>query len=56
MLGEGIVPRVDAITTRSFPNPPYREPDMPFRHPDSGQFVSPPHPEDASRDLRGRFR
>jgi hypothetical protein len=25
------------------------------RHPHTGQFLSPPHPEDGSRDARGRF-
>jgi hypothetical protein len=31
------------------------EPDMPPRHPVSGRFLAPPHPEDDGRDTSGRF-
>jgi hypothetical protein len=56
MLEPGLVPRIDGVTARSWPNPDYREPDMPFRHPDSGKFVSPPHPQHDDRDVKGRYR
>jgi hypothetical protein len=57
MLGEGLVPRIDGVTGRAWSNPdPHGTPDIPPQHPVTGRFMSPPHPEDASRDLRGRFR
>src|SRR6266481_4263719 len=56
MLGEGIVPRVDGVTARSWPNPdPHGTPDIPPRHPTSGQFLSPEHPIHDGRDVRGRI-
>ena len=56
LRGDGIIPRIDGVTARSFPNPPYREPDLlPPRHPETGQFLAERHPVHDGRDRRGRY-
>src|SRR5258708_990217 len=55
MLGEGIVPRVDAVTGRSWPNPNSREPDMPPRHRETGRFLADRHALLDNRNVKGEF-
>ena len=53
MLGEGIVPRVDAVTAKSWPNPD--DHGTPPRHPHTGRFMAPAHPDHDGRDTKGRY-
>jgi hypothetical protein len=55
MLEPGRVPRVDAVTGRSWPNPDEPDQDLPPQHPITGRFMADRHAVHPDRNVNGEF-